>query len=81
MQIKSVFTQALRSVWIVFAVLAAVGLVLTWVEKEYEMQETLNSAYGLTKAKIMSASVEISRTTNPCPKRSGGGCVMSPVTE
>ncbi|KAI4650915.1 hypothetical protein J4E93_003272 [Alternaria ventricosa] len=49
-EIVNAFTQSLKCVWIVFAVLAGVGFCLTWGEKEYKMRKELNTVYGL-KAK------------------------------
>ncbi|KAL1610506.1 hypothetical protein SLS60_002175 [Paraconiothyrium brasiliense] len=41
------FTESLKCVWILFAVLAVVGFFTAWFEKEHEMRKTLDSAYGL----------------------------------
>ncbi|KAI4671897.1 uncharacterized protein J4E78_000395 [Alternaria triticimaculans] len=49
-EIINAFTQSLKCVWIVFAVLAGIGFCLTWGEKEYKMRKELNTVYGL-KAK------------------------------
>jgi hypothetical protein len=50
-EIINAFTQSLKCVWIVFAVLAAVGFCLTWGEKEYKMRKELNTVYGLKPRK------------------------------
>lgn len=50
-QIVAAFTKALESVWIVFAVLAALAFCATCLEKEYKMRKELNTAYGLKSAK------------------------------
>jgi MFS family permease len=50
-EIINAFTQSLKCVWIVFAVLAAVGFCLTWGEKEYKMRKELNTVYGLKARK------------------------------
>jgi EmrB/QacA subfamily drug resistance transporter len=52
-EIENAFTESLNAVWIVFAVLAAVGFILTWFEKEYKMREELNTAYGLKPPKTV----------------------------
>ncbi|KAI4705667.1 hypothetical protein J4E81_000551 [Alternaria sp. BMP 2799] len=49
-EIINAFTQSLKCVWIVFAVLAGIGFCFTWGEKEYKMRKELNTVYGL-KAK------------------------------
>jgi len=46
-EIINAFTQSLKCVWIVFAVLAGIGFCLTWGEKEYKMRKELNTVYGL----------------------------------
>ncbi|OAL44767.1 MFS general substrate transporter [Pyrenochaeta sp. DS3sAY3a] len=51
LEIISAFTAALKSVWIIFAVLAGLGFLLTWFEKEYKMSKELNTAYGLQSPK------------------------------
>lgn len=71
-QIVAVFTQALRVVWILFAVLAAIGFLLAWFEKQYEMRNTLETAYGLKKEKTASASVETPGEASPDLERGGG---------
>ncbi|KAL5454468.1 hypothetical protein PMIN06_004935 [Paraphaeosphaeria minitans] len=45
------FTESLKCVWIIFCVLAGVGFVMAWCEKEHEMRKTLNTAYGLKTPK------------------------------
>jgi MFS family permease len=52
-EIENAFTESLNAVWIVFAVLAAVGFILAWFEKEYKMREELNTAYGLKPPKTV----------------------------
>lgn len=46
-QIVLGFEVSLKCVWIVMAVVAGIGLVLTWIEKEHKMRKDLDSAYGL----------------------------------
>jgi hypothetical protein len=69
----------LKSVWIVFAVVAAVGFLLSWWEKEYKMRTELNTDYGLKAPKIMS----ISPKTMDMPENSAtiAGCPTSVMTE
>ncbi|KAK3214638.1 hypothetical protein GRF29_19g857546 [Pseudopithomyces chartarum] len=45
------FTEGLRYVWIVFAILAGTGLLMTPFEKEHEMRTEVSSAYGLKMPK------------------------------
>ncbi|KAF1912162.1 major facilitator superfamily domain-containing protein [Ampelomyces quisqualis] len=47
-EIIAAFTQSLKSVWTVFAVLTALGFVLAWFEKQYKMREVLDTHFGLT---------------------------------
>ncbi|EUC43386.1 hypothetical protein COCMIDRAFT_38646 [Bipolaris oryzae ATCC 44560] len=54
-EIVTAYTQSLRSVWIVFTVLAALGFCISFCEKEYKMRTVLNTAYGL-KSKQMTPS-------------------------
>ncbi|KAH4118284.1 hypothetical protein HBH96_228040 [Parastagonospora nodorum] len=50
-EIVEAFTLSLRSVWIVFAVVAGVGFLMTWGEKEYKMRKSLDTVYGLKPPK------------------------------
>ncbi|KAH6881852.1 major facilitator superfamily domain-containing protein [Alternaria rosae] len=70
-EIINAFTQSLKCVWIVFAVLAGIGFCLTWGEKEYKMRKELNTVYGL-KAKKTGGSA----CTTPGAVDSG---VVTPV--
>lgn len=45
------FTESLHCVWIVYTVMAAIGLLLTPLEKEHKMRKEVNSAYGLKTPK------------------------------
>jgi len=49
-QIINGFTESLKVVWIIFTVLAGLGFILTWFEKEHSMRMVLDTVYGL-KAK------------------------------
>ncbi|CAG5158849.1 uncharacterized protein ALTATR162_LOCUS5284 [Alternaria atra] len=51
-EIISAFTQSLKCVWMVFAILAGMGFCLTWWEKQYKMRKELNTAYGLKPRKV-----------------------------
>jgi hypothetical protein len=55
-EIINAFTQSLKSVWIVFAVLTGVGFVLAWFEKQYKMREVLDTVYGLKQPKSSATS-------------------------
>ncbi|KAF2025073.1 MFS general substrate transporter [Setomelanomma holmii] len=55
-EIENAFTQSLLSVWIIFAALAATGLLLTFFEKEYKMRQELNTPYGLKPHKPVAAA-------------------------
>ncbi|XP_014560323.1 hypothetical protein COCVIDRAFT_89608 [Bipolaris victoriae FI3] len=46
-EIVTAYTQSLRSVWIVFTVMAALSFCISFCEKEYKMRTVLNTAYGL----------------------------------
>ncbi|KAF1828947.1 hypothetical protein BDW02DRAFT_574428 [Decorospora gaudefroyi] len=63
-QILNAFTQSLKSVWIVFAIIAGIGFVLSWFEKEYKMRKVLNTVYGL-KPKKVSDSLSSSASSSP----------------
>lgn len=56
LEIINAFTQSLKSVWVVFAVVAGIGFLLTWGEKQYKMRQDLNTAYGLKPPKSTSTS-------------------------
>lgn len=49
-QITNAFNESLKCVWIIFAVLAGVGFLLTWFEKQHVMRKHLNTKYGLKSA-------------------------------
>jgi MFS family permease len=78
-EIIKAFTESLKSVWIVFAVVAAVGFFLTWWEKEYKMRTELNTDYGLKAPKSMS----ILPTTVDMSKNSAikAGCPTPVISE
>ncbi|KAF1937799.1 MFS general substrate transporter [Clathrospora elynae] len=63
-EIINAFTDSLRSVWIIFAMLAGIGFAMTWFEGQYKLRNELNTSFGL-KPKKSSAT-----TTPPdsgCP--------------
>jgi hypothetical protein len=64
-EIISVFTQALKTVWILYAVLAGVGFLLTWFEKQHKMRTELNTAYGLKNLKSLPPSSATSPASSP----------------
>jgi EmrB/QacA subfamily drug resistance transporter len=66
-EIINVFTQSLKSVWIVFAVVAGVGFALTWLEKEYKMRKELNTAYGLKPPKYNTVAKATTAVQTPVP--------------
>ncbi|KAL5118650.1 hypothetical protein ACEQ8H_003501 [Pleosporales sp. CAS-2024a] len=68
-EIIKAFTLSLRSVWILFAVLAGLGFLLTFLEKEYKMRTELNTAYGLKPPK----STLTSTATTPAMSRPTSG--------
>jgi hypothetical protein len=49
-QIINAFTESLKCVWIVFAVLAGIGFLMTFGEKQHKMRKQLNTKYGLKSA-------------------------------
>lgn len=49
-QIVSAFNESLKTVWVVYAVLAAIGFLLTFGEKQHKMRKQLNTKYGLKSA-------------------------------
>jgi hypothetical protein len=53
-EIVNAFTESLKSVWVVFAVVAGVGFLMTWWERAYKMRTELNTAYGLKPPKATS---------------------------
>ena len=55
-QIINAFNESLKSVWIVFAILAGVGFLMTFGEKQHKMRKQLNTKYGLKSAPQTPAS-------------------------
>ncbi|KAF2638690.1 MFS general substrate transporter [Massarina eburnea CBS 473.64] len=51
--IYSFDAPSLKCVWIVFTVVAGIGFVLTFGEKEYKMRKELNSRFGLKTPRIL----------------------------
>lgn len=49
-QIINAFNESLKSVWIVFAILAGIGFLMTFGEKQHKMRKQLNTKYGLKSA-------------------------------
>ena len=45
------FSESLKCVWIVFTIVAGVGLLMTPFEKQYKMRREVSSAYGLKTPK------------------------------
>jgi hypothetical protein len=70
-EIVLAFTQSLKSVWIVFAVVAGAGFALTWLEKEYKMSKDLNTAYGLKLLKSNTTSEATTAVNIPAPSAPG----------
>jgi MFS family permease len=64
-EIVNAFTQSLKSVWILFAVLAGLGLCLTWFEKQYKMRTSLDTAYGLKSPKSTGTSKTTTADASP----------------
>lgn len=56
LEIRDVFTQSLKSVWIVFAIWAGVGFLLTFLERQIKMRKELDTAYGLKTPKPSGAN-------------------------
>jgi hypothetical protein len=52
-------------VWIVLAVVAGVGFLLTWFEKQYKMRNELNTAYGVKPLKSRSTSKAMTAQNTP----------------
>ncbi|CAO2647504.1 Nn.00g084260.m01.CDS01 [Neocucurbitaria sp. VM-36] len=75
-EIIHAFTESLKCVWVIFAVLAAVGFLLTWWEKEHKMRQELNTAYGLKPPK----SLHTTPASTPVPSAPASGRA-TPVTE
>jgi MFS family permease len=73
--IISAFTLSLKSVWIVFALIAGLGFCLTWFEKEYKMRKDLNTAYGL-KPKVRKTGGSANTTPGSLTPKCEG--VMTP---
>ncbi|KAJ8117649.1 hypothetical protein OPT61_g1185 [Boeremia exigua] len=49
-QIVNAFNESLKSVWIVFAIMAGIGFLMTFGEKQHKMRKQLNTKYGLKSA-------------------------------
>jgi EmrB/QacA subfamily drug resistance transporter len=82
-QIIRAFTEALKSVWIVFGVVAAVGFLLTWFEKQYKMREDLNTEYGLkplnSASTLKAATSGATPAITPAPTMSNSACATPAV--
>lgn len=50
-EVVKVFTQALRTVWLVGIGFAGLGLLLTFVEKEVKLRDELNTEFGIEDRK------------------------------
>ena len=50
-QIIQAFTESLKCVWIVFVVLAGLGFIITFLERQVKMRKELDTAYGLKTPK------------------------------
>jgi hypothetical protein len=50
-EIVRAFTESLKCVWIVFAAMAGVGFVLTFLERQVKMRKELDTKYGLKTPK------------------------------
>jgi MFS family permease len=64
-EIINAFTQSLKSVWILFAVLAGLGFCLAWFEKQYKMRTSLDTAYGLKPPKSTGTSKTTTADASP----------------
>lgn len=71
-EIIHTFTESLKCVWITYGVLAGVGFVLAWCEKEHKMRKTLNTTYGLKTPKSVG---QTPATTEP------GSPALTPMAE
>jgi EmrB/QacA subfamily drug resistance transporter len=68
--ITNAFNESLKCVWIVFAILAGVGFLITFFEKQHEMRKHLNTKYGLKSAPQTPAQTTppaLSPTAMPTP--------------
>ena len=66
-QIVDAFNRSLKCVWIVFAVLAGIGFLMTFGEKQYKMRKQLNTKYGLKSAPQTPAGSPAATTTPTMP--------------
>ncbi|KAF1966549.1 MFS general substrate transporter [Bimuria novae-zelandiae CBS 107.79] len=64
-EIVHVFVQSLKCVWILYTVLAGIGLLTTPFEKEHKMRKELNSAYGLKTQKCAGQTPANTRPASP----------------
>jgi hypothetical protein len=64
-QIITAFNESLKSVWIVFAILAGIGFLMTFGEKQHKMRKQLNTKYGLKSAPQTPVSRTPSSTVLP----------------
>lgn len=69
-QIVAAYTESLKCVWIVFAILVAIGFLMTWFEKQHKLSKELNSKFGLKGASPI-----------PQPNIAVGNLVGNPVDE
>jgi MFS family permease len=69
-EIVTGFTESLKCIWIVLAVAAGVGFVLTWFERQHKMRTDLNSKFGL-KSATPANSAPASRLNTPVPTSVG----------
>jgi MFS family permease len=77
MEIVNAYTQSLQCVWIVFAVLAALGFCMSCFEKEYKMRTELNTAYGLKSTQTPSSNSPVAST----PASSAASIVLATGTQ
>jgi hypothetical protein len=70
-QIVNGFSESLKSVWIVFAVFATVGFLLTFCENQVKMRKELDTKYGLKTPKSIPNTPESELTPVNSPPLSG----------
>lgn len=79
-EIIQVFTKSLKSVWIVFAVLAGIGFLFSLGERQVKMRRQLDTAFGLKSAGSPAASEKgkaASRDGGSQEEKEGDGLVDS----
>ena len=76
-EVVGVYSRAMRAVWLVGIALAGVGFLVTFLEKEVKLRESLNTEFGMEVEKKehegtqSSRPVEIAASAVPTTREAG----------